>query len=193
MERTNSALERPHPRHDFLAELPVSDGIVTIRAMAARDAEAYAAGTKDALVKRFAHLPLDSYTPKIVRTMIDGVIADGLRDGALAVLAISNVKSNQFLGSLVFFDVTLDDAEIGYWVAPEHRGHGVAGRALALAADVARALGLQRLRAKTVQENPASQKVLIKAGFEQLGDARPEALPSGETRMGVNYRLEMTG
>ena len=193
MERTNSALEKPHPRHDFLAVLPVSDSVVTIRTMAARDAEAYAAGTEDALVKRFAHLPLDSYTPKIVRTMIDGVIADGLRDGALAVLAISNVKSNQFLGSLVFFDVTLDDAEIGYWVAPEHRGHGVAGRALALAADVARALGLQRLRAKTVQENPASQKVLIKAGFEQLGDARPEALPSGETRMGVNYRLEMTG
>lgn len=192
METTNSAPERPDPRHDFLAVLPVSDGIVTIRAMVARDAEAYASGTEDALVKRFAHLPLDRYTPQIVHTMIDGVMADGLRDGTLAVLAISDAKSNQFLGSLVFFDITSDDAEIGYWVAPEHRGHGVAGLAIALALDVARALDLQRLRAKTVKENPASQQVLIKAGFEPWGHAKPEALPSGETRMSVGYRFDLT-
>lgn len=192
MQTTNSASERQHPRHDFLAVLPVSDGAVTIRAMAARDAGAYAAGTEDALVKRFAHLPLDSYTPQIVRAMIDGVVADGLRDGTLAVLAISDEKSNQFLGSLVFFDITLNDAEIGYWVAPKHRGHGVAGRTLTLAVDVARALGLRRLRAKTVEENPASQQVLIKAGFEQLGGASPEVLPSGENRMSVGYRFDLT-
>ena len=193
MQTTNSAPERRPPHHDFLAVLPVSDGIVTIRTMVARDAEAYAAGTEDALVKRFAHLPLDRYTPQIARNLIDGVVADSLRDGTLAVLAISAAQSSQFLGSLVFFDITLDDAEIGYWVAPKHRGRGVAGQTLTLAVDVARALGLRRLRAKTVEENPASQQVLIKAGFEQLGDARPEALPSGETRLSVGYTLELTG
>lgn len=192
METTNSAPERPDPRHDFLALLPVSDGIVTIRTMVARDAEAYAAGTEDALVKRFAHLPLDRYTPQVVRALIDGVLAGGLRDGTLAVLAISDAKSSQFLGSLVFFDITLDDAEIGYWVAPEHRGRGVTGQTLTLAVDLARALGLRRLRAKTVEENPASQQVLIKAGFEQSGDASPEVLPSGETRMSISYRLDLT-
>ncbi len=180
-----------HPHRDFLAVLPVSDGIVAIRAMWAGDAEAYAAGTEDALVKRFAHLPLDNYTPQIVRTMIDGVIADGLRDGTLAVLAICDAQSNQFLGSLVFFDITCDDAEVGYWVAPEHRGRDVSVRALALAIEMAGALSLRRLHAKTVEENPPSQKVLLKTGFEPSGDVRPGVLPSGKTQISVTYLLAL--
>ena len=83
-----------------------------------------------------------------------------------AVLAICDAQSNQFLGSMVFFDATLDDTEIGYWVAPEHRGRKVALRALTLAVEMAGALGLKRLRARTVEENPPSQKVLLKAGLE---------------------------
>ncbi len=176
---------------NFLAVLPISDGVVTIRAMSDADAEAYAAGTNDASVKHFAHLPLDEYTPQIVRDMIRGAIADGLRGGTLAVLTISDAPSDLFLGSLVIFDVKPDDAEIGYWVAPEHRGRKVSGRALALAVEMARKLGLKRLRARTVQENPASERVLLNAGFEQVGEARPEIVPSGKTEMSVNYLVEV--
>lgn len=63
---------------NFHAVLPISDGVVTIRAMSDGDAEAYAAGTNDALVKHFAHLPLENYTPQIVRDMLQGATADGL-------------------------------------------------------------------------------------------------------------------
>lgn len=176
---------------NFLAVLPISDDVVTVRAMSDTDAEAYAAGANDALVRHFAHLPLDEYTPQIVRSMMRGAIADGLRDGSLAVLAISDAGSDSFLGSLVIFDVKADGAEIGYWVAPEHRGRKVSGRALRLAMEMARKLGLKRLRARTVQENPASEKVLLDAGFEQVGEARPEIVPSGKTEMSVNYRVEL--
>ena len=191
MAETDDGPGAPATR-DFRAVLPVTDGMVTIRTMSAADAEAYAAGTEDVLVKRFAHLPLDTYTPQIVRTMIDGAVAEGLRDGTLAVLAICDARSGAFLGSLVFFDITSDDAEIGYWVAPEHRGRAVASQALTLAFDIAGAVGLKRLRAKTVEENPASQKVLLNAGFEPSGDACPEVLPSGKTRMSVTYLLELS-
>lgn len=176
---------------NFLAVLPISDGVVTIRVMSDTDAEAYAAGTNDALVKHFAHLPLDEYTPQIVRDMIRSAIADGLHDGTLAVLTISDATSDSFLGSLVIFDVKPDDAEIGYWVAPEHRGRKVSGRALTLTMEMARKLGLKRLRARTVQENPASERVLLKAGFAQVGEARPEIVPSGKTEMSVNYLAEL--
>ncbi|MBV2142971.1 GNAT family N-acetyltransferase [Falsochrobactrum sp. TDYN1] len=176
---------------DFLSVLPISDGLVTIRAMSDADAEAYAAGTNDALVKHFAHLPLEEYTPQIVRDMIQGAIADGLRDGTLAVLTISDAGSDSFLGSLVFFDVKPDDAEIGYWVGPEHRGRRVSGHALTLAKDMARKLRLKNLRARTVQENPASERVLLRAGFKQVGEARPEIVPSGKTEMSVNYLAEL--
>lgn len=176
---------------NFLAVLPISDGVVTIRAMSEADAEAYAAGTNDPLVKHFAHLPLEKYTPHIVRDMIQGVITAGLHDGSLAVLTISDAHSNLFLGSLVIFDISADDAEIGYWVAPAHRGQKVSGRALTLAVQMARKLGLKQLRARTVQENPASEKVLLNAGFEQVGEAREEIVPSGKTEMSVNYLVKI--
>ena len=179
------------PCHDFLAVLPLSDGMVTVRSMSAADADAYAAGTDDALVKRFAHLPLDKYTPQIACNLIEGAIAVGLRDGTLAVLAICDTPSNAFLGSLVFFDIKRHDAEIGFWVAPEHRGRNTGFRALMLAVDIACTLGLKKLRAKTVEENSASQRVLLKAGFEQSGGVCLEILPSGKNQMSVNYLLEL--
>lgn len=179
------------PKRDFMSALPISDGAVTIRTMSIADAEAYANGTDDTLVKRFAHLPLENYTPKIVSNMIEGTIAEGLRDGTLAVLTIADANSDAFLGSLVFFDITPDDAEVGYWVTPEHRGRRTSIRALTLARDISRALGLKRLRARTVVDNPASTKVLLDAGFEQIGDARSQTVPSGKTEMGVNYQLDL--
>jgi len=174
----------------FHTVLPASDDVVTIRAMSEEDVEAYAAGTKDLLVKQFAHLPLEEYTPQIVRDLVHGAIADGLRTGTLAVLAISNACSNSFLGSLVIFDVGLEDAEIGYWVAPEHRGRQVSSRAVKLAREIARKLGIRKLHARTVQENPASERVLLSAGFKQVGEARQQIAPSGKTEMSVNYLIE---
>lgn len=179
------------PKHDFMSALPISDGNVTIRTMSLADAEAYATGTDDSLVKRFAHLPLENYTPQIVSGMIEGAIAEGLRDGTLAVLSIADTASDVFIGSLVFFDFTLDDAEIGYWITPEHRGRKVSSRALTLARDIGRALGLKRLRARTVVGNPASTKVLQDAGFEQVGEPESQKVPSGKTEMSVSYRLDL--
>lgn len=190
MPQTNNSPTQP-PRHDFHAILPVSDGVVSIRLMTGADAEAYAAGTDDPLVKRFAHLPLEKYTPQIVRDLIEGAIADGLKDGSLAVLAISDAASDSFLGSLVFFDIRTEDAEIGYWVCPEHRGRNISSHALALAAEIARALGLKALRARTVEDNPASTKILLRAGFEQLGEATPQTVPSGKTEMSLDYRIAL--
>ena len=172
---------------NFTTAIPISDGIVTIRLMSDVDADAYAAGAEDALVKRFAHLPLEKYTPQVVRDMIRGVIADGLRDRTLAVLTIADASSDSFLGSLVMFDIKKGEAEIGYWVAPSHRGHGVSGRALMLSIEIARILGLKKLRARTVRENPASEKSLLKAGFSQVGEAQLEKTPSGKIDMSVSY------
>lgn len=165
---------------DLRRALPASDGTITVRAMISADAQSYAAGTCDSQVKLYAHLPLDHYTPQIVRDMIDGVIEDSLRNGSLAVLAIADSNSDEFVGSLVLFDITAKDAEVGYWVAPEHRGRGIAGRALALAGGVARLIGLNRLRARTVLGNPASERALLTGGFKQVGSPEPDIAPSGK-------------
>ncbi|MGG4774444.1 N-acetyltransferase [Alcaligenaceae bacterium 429] len=182
------------PQHSplsFSSILPCSDGSICIRTMQDSDAEAYAAGTEDASVKRFAHLPLDHYTPEIVRDMIQGVIAEGLQAGFLAVLSIADANNDEFLGSMVFFDITATDAEIGYWVAPNHRGRKVSKHALLLAMEISRQLGLTHLRARTVIDNPASAYVLTTVGFAQQGEPTAETVPSGKTEMSVKYQIAL--
>ncbi|WP_343805804.1 GNAT family protein [Paenochrobactrum glaciei] len=181
----------PALKTSLLKHLPVSNAQLSLRAMKQADAAAYAAGTMDAAVKQFGHLPLEHYTPEIVSEMIYGSIADGLRSGDLAVLTIADTASDRFAGSLVLFDFTEQDAEIGYWVASDFRGQNIAYKTLMLAADYARALRLYQLRARTVTDNPASVHVLHKAGFAQTGLPEAETAPSGKTELILKFTLQL--
>ena len=61
---------------------------------------------------------------------------------------------------------------IGYWVALAETGRGVATEAVRLAKEVAfRELALEHIRAETLPENHASQKVLLRNGFAPVGRA----------------------
>lgn len=77
-----------------------------------------------------------------------------------------------FDGCLVLFGVTDVSAEVGFWVHADHRGKGLAGAALSLAAAVALRSGLTRLTVRTATENLASQRVLEQAGFSRGSRSR---------------------
>src|SRR5690625_6158168 len=51
--------------------LPLTNRRARIRPLRHADAEVYAAGTEDPLVRQFAHLPEDRYTSASVRAVID--------------------------------------------------------------------------------------------------------------------------
>lgn len=161
------------------AHLPIGAGDIAIRRLRHEDAEAFALGTEDPAVREYGHLPLSEYTPEIVRDQIDGIIAEGLADGSLAVLAIADAESDRFLGSLVLFDFRDDRAEVGFWLTKESRGRGAAAKALDAAAALAAKAGLDLLEARTSPRNEASRRVLERAGFRQLGEAVEERTPSG--------------
>jgi [ribosomal protein S5]-alanine N-acetyltransferase len=145
--------------------LPLADDRVRLRPMTHADAPAYAHGTEDEVVRSFAHLPAPQYTPDSVIRMIDGVIAEGLDRGDLAILTIAEAPTDDFAGSLVLFDVRDDAAEIGFWLRPEARGAGLAAAALGLASRWAEFSGLSALTARTATGNVASQHVLMRSGF----------------------------
>jgi ribosomal-protein-alanine N-acetyltransferase len=69
----------------------------------------------------------------------------------------------------------LQSANVGYWVDRELTGRGLATAAVGHAVDRARQLRLHRLEAGTLVDNVASQKVLLRCGFEEFGLA-PEYL-----------------
>ncbi len=65
--------------------------------------------------------------------------------------------------------------EFGYWIARDHWGHGYATEAAALALGWGAERGLRAATAGHFADNPASGRVLEKAGFLYTGDveARP--------------------
>lgn len=162
-----------------------------VRRLTYADAEPFAAGTEDAAVREFAHLPLPEYTPRVVRDQIDGVIQQGLEADSLAVLALADVATDAFLGSLVLFDLTEHSGEVGFWLAPHARGRGVAQKALHAASRLARGRGLDELRARTHPDNSASQRALTAAGFRTAGGVREETTPSGESIAVLSFRRRL--
>jgi RimJ/RimL family protein N-acetyltransferase len=67
---------------------------------------------------------------------------------------------------LTAFDGASGQAEVGWWLAPDHRGRGYASRAVRLLADWAVGeLSVERLVARCHRANPASGAVARRAGF----------------------------
>jgi ribosomal-protein-alanine N-acetyltransferase len=65
----------------------------------------------------------------------------------------------------------LQSASLGYWVAATHVGRGIAGAMVRHAVKRAEELGLHRLDAATLPENAASQAVLRRHEFVEIGRA----------------------
>lgn len=61
---------------------------------------------------------------------------------------------------------------VGYWLAEEHTGRGLATQAVEAAVALAFSdLRLHRVQAETLLDNMASQAVLARTGFERIGMA----------------------
>jgi [ribosomal protein S5]-alanine N-acetyltransferase len=79
---------------------------------------------------------------------------------------------------------------IGYWVAPEARGRGIATAALRIVSRWAlRELGLPRVQLVTDPENEPSQRVAEAAGFRRDGLLRSYIELQGGRRDCVLYSL----
>lgn len=61
------------------------------------------------------------------------------------------------------------EIEVGYWIEPGHWGRGFATEALRGVVSLARLAGHRRLVSRHATDNPASGRVLRKAGFRPTG------------------------
>ncbi|QLG61507.1 GNAT family N-acetyltransferase [Halorarum salinum] len=87
-------------------------------------------------------------------------------------------------------DDTFRRAELAYWIAPDEWGNGYATDASrAVLAHGFDAIGLHKVTATAFEHNPASRRVLEKAGFEGEGVHRAEAYVDGEWRDIHRYGL----
>ncbi len=92
------------------------------------------------------------------------------------------------IGLKLHEDVERFSAEMGYWLAEEHWGRGIVSEAVAAVSDYAfGAFGLNRIFATPYDWNPASCRVLEKAGFQREGVLRRAAFKDGQVVDQVMY------
>jgi RimJ/RimL family protein N-acetyltransferase len=155
-----------------------SDGRVTIRAWRKRDADLLVERINDPLVAAFLDQLPHPYTHEDARAWFE-LADDRWRAGTMATFALELETLEGPVGGVGvhFFDgLDAGSAEIGYWVAEEVRGRGVATAATRLAATWAfeSRSDLVRLQLRADVENAASNRVAEKAGFTREGVLRSQ-------------------
>lgn len=84
------------------------------------------------------------------------------------VFGILLMRSGEFIGS-IGFGGPREMPHVGYWIGRPHWNRGYATEAVLGLIEYARWLGIPALQADTFPNNPASSRVLTKAGFTYTG------------------------
>jgi RimJ/RimL family protein N-acetyltransferase len=162
-----------------LPDPPLTDDTVGLREATDGDLPALVAAVRDPLIPRYTRVP----SPYGEREAQEFLAEQRRRreQGIELSLLIVGAESDALLGSVgARVDRENARAEIGYWVAREARGRGVASRAVALLGRwLFEELGLVRLQIHTETENLASQRVAERAGFTREGRLRSYELIEG--------------
>jgi RimJ/RimL family protein N-acetyltransferase len=157
-----------------------SDGRVTIRPWRVSDADDLVRRINDPLVASFLDQLPYPYTHEDALAWV-ALADERLRAGTMAAFAVEAEEFDGPVGGVGvhFFDgLDAGGAEVGYWIAAEARGQGVATAATRLAAEWAFETHpeLVRLQLRADLENEASNRVAEKAGFTREGVLRAQRL-----------------
>ncbi|GAP48252.1 GNAT family N-acetyltransferase [Streptomyces azureus] len=99
------------------------------------------------------------------------------QEAGICAFYVLVAEDGSVLGRFNLYDLEDGTARLGYRVAEQVAGHGVATATVRELCRIATARhGLRTLRAATSHDNAASQKVLAKAGFVPVGPASPADL-----------------
>jgi RimJ/RimL family protein N-acetyltransferase len=153
---------------------PLTDGTVALRPWLERDVPAIVTACRDDEIAWWLDQVPQPYGEADARTYV-AMTRRGWKDGTHAAFAITGAETGEVVGSVGvhFIDADQGVAEVGYWVAREARGRGVATRATRLAAGWALGpCGMKRLQLRADSRNVASQHVAESAGFRREGVLR---------------------
>jgi RimJ/RimL family protein N-acetyltransferase len=168
---------------------PLTDGVITLRAKERGDVDALVAACQDPEIARWTRVP----QPYGREDALGWIAASQLEVAAgTAIHWLAVDAEDRLLASISVMEIDrrAGTGEIGYWVARDARGRGVARRAVALAYEWAVGeLGLATVEITVHEDNAASLAVARAAGFAPTGerDVPPRTgLPRG--RYVVHHR-----
>jgi RimJ/RimL family protein N-acetyltransferase len=178
--------------HLIQPDRPLTDGVVTLRL------PSLAAGDVEAVRAYIEHDQLDGiWLPGIPLVPAGQAVADWLagwagrpsRDGPAFVVSIP--EDPRFIGHVNFTDRAAGAVELGYGIAPQWRGRGLASRAARIAAHWAASLpGVTIVELRIDQDHQASQHVAANAGFVPAGTISQFLPGTGKTFEDLRYVLK---
>jgi RimJ/RimL family protein N-acetyltransferase len=147
------------------------EGDLVLRPKRPDDVDAITAACQDPEIPRWTFVP-SPYTRADAEAFL-AKSAEEEADGRSANFLAVDPANGSLLGSFSVMELDREPGygEIGYWVAAEARGRGIATRGVRLLADWARdELGLTRVDVLPHKDNVASRRVAEKAGFTDTGE-----------------------
>jgi RimJ/RimL family protein N-acetyltransferase len=179
------AMLLPHAEYStFFA----SDGVVALRAWSEVDAAFIVEACTDPAIQRYSashdHTGRPDPPPTITdaRAAIDDFAENWQETAVTGTLtsvgfAITRADSGKAVGQCGIDEWASDGvAQIGYWLAPDSRGHGYATRAVVLLANWLFDNGAARVFMTIVAGNDASVGVARRAGFAYEGTMRAHGI-----------------
>jgi len=160
------------------------DDDLVLRPKRLADADAITAACQDPEIPRWTFVP-SPYSRADAEAYVTSSAADAANGKAIDLLAV-DADDDTLLGSFGLMELDREPGygEIGYWVAAEARGRGVATRGVRLLADWGRErLGLTHIDILPHKDNVASRRVAEKAGFRDTGEL------VGSARGGVDEKI----
>jgi RimJ/RimL family protein N-acetyltransferase len=161
----------------YLAEVALRQGTVILRPWREADAEAIVARISDRAIIEFLDRVPQPYERAdaldYIRACVEGWRTRTQTNFAILVEGIDGAAGSIGVG---WGEIEEGVAEVGYWVAAEARGRGVATTATRLVSEWAFGAEprLERLQLRADVRNVASNRVAEKAGFTREGVLRSQ-------------------
>lgn len=169
----------------------VPAGPVTLRPWEPADVSFVYDACQDLEIQRWTNLPSPFRASDAVALL---QFSTTLRErGTAALFAVVSTDQGELLGAVSLRDIERDEgrASIGYWVAVDARGRGVAMNAVAAASRWAfAALGVDEVYAEVLHGNDGSVRVLERCGFAPDGEST--CAQRGVTQPSIRYTLRAT-
>ncbi|HZQ81660.1 MAG TPA: GNAT family N-acetyltransferase [Gaiellaceae bacterium] len=158
------------------------NGAITLRQLEDRDLDSLFVWESD---RRAVHMAAFTRADPADRSAFDAHYERVRGNPANTLLAIED--GGEFVGTVSSF--TIDgEREVSYWISPARWGEGIASQALQVfLAEVERT---RPIYGRVAEHNPASAKVLTRAGFVEVGTDTGFAAGVGAEIVERIYRLD---
>jgi RimJ/RimL family protein N-acetyltransferase len=144
----------------------------------------------DARVARMTERIPHPYPPGLAAGFVERV-GRGTPDEIGWAIDIGAEAENGLIGTIMLRLTEPGAALIGYWLAPAFWGTGYASEAAEAVVGFAAEAGLREVSARVFQDNPASVRVLLRAGLAYVDDGEVYSLARGAMVPTHNYRRRL--